>query len=78
MNVPPIARSHAAPRNDNWPVLLTVPEAAQLLRTTTRGVYAMVERRQLPGVVRIRRRVLFRAEALLDWFHQKSAPSLEE
>lgn len=78
MNVPSIARSHAAPRNDSWPVLLTVPEAAQLLRTTTRGVYAMVERRQLPGVVRIRRRVLFRTEALLDWVHQKSAPSLEE
>jgi hypothetical protein len=38
----------------------------------------MVERRQLPGVVRIRRRVLFRTEALLDWVHQKSAPSLEE
>ena len=77
MNVPPIARSHAAAER-NWPVLLTVPEAAQLLRTTTRGVYAMVERRQLPGVVRIRRRVLFRTEALLDWVHQKSAPSLEE
>lgn len=34
--------------------------------------------RQLPGVVRIRRRVLFRTEALLNWVHQKSAPSLEE
>jgi len=78
MNVPPIARSHAAPRNDNWPVLLTVPEAAQLLRTTARGVYAMVECRQVPGVVRIGRRVLFRTEALLHWVHQKSVPSLEE
>jgi excisionase family DNA binding protein len=77
MNVPSISRSHAA-RGEVWPVLLTVPEAAHLLRTTPRGVYAMVERRQLPGVVRIRRRVLFRTEALLDWVHQKSAPSLEE
>jgi len=59
-------------------MLLTVPEAAELLRTSPRGVYAMVERRQLPGVVRIRRRVLFRTDALLDWVHQKSAPSLEE
>jgi hypothetical protein len=40
--------------------------------------YAMVERRQLPGVVRIRRRVLFRTEALLDWVHQKSAPLPKE
>ena len=58
-------------------MLLTVPEAAHLLRTSPRAIYAMVERRQLPGVVRIRRRVLFRTEALLDWVHQKSAPSLE-
>ena len=77
MNVPSIVRSHAATEKHDWPVLLTVPETAHLLRTT-RGVYAMVERRQLPGVVRIRRRVLFRTEALLDWVLQKSAPSLEE
>jgi excisionase family DNA binding protein len=69
MNVPSIAHSHAATDKRDWPVLLTVPEAAHLLRTSTRGIYAMVERRQLPGVVRIRRRVLFRSEALLDWVH---------
>lgn len=58
------------------PVLLTVDEAADLLRTTKRAIYAMIERRQLPGVVRIGRRVLFRATDLLDWLNQKSAPSL--
>ena len=57
------------------PVLLTVDEAADLLRTTKRAIYAMIERRQLPGVVRIGRRVLFRATDLLDWLNQKSAPS---
>jgi predicted DNA-binding transcriptional regulator AlpA len=41
-------------------------------------MYAMVERRQLPGVVRIRRRVLFRTAALLDWVDQKSAPLPKE
>lgn len=60
------------------PLFLNVDEAAELLRTTRRAIYAMVERRQLPGVVRLRRRVLFRADDLLDWLDQKRAPSPEE
>lgn len=60
------------------PLLLTPDDAANLLRTTRRAVYAMVERRQLPGVIRLRRRVLFRADVLLDWLDQKRAPSPKE
>jgi excisionase family DNA binding protein len=60
------------------PILLTVDEAAGLLRTTRRAIYAMIERRQLPGVIRVRRRVLLRADDLLDWLDQKCAPSPEE
>jgi excisionase family DNA binding protein len=60
------------------PMLLTVDEAAALLRTTRRAMYAMVERRQIPGVIRIRRRVLFRAADLLDWLDQKCAPLPKE
>ena len=60
------------------PVLLTVDEAATLLRTTRRGIYAMISRRQLPGVIRIRRRVLVRADDLLHWLDQKRAPSPQE
>lgn len=60
------------------PVLLTADEAADLLRTTRRAIYAMVERRQLPGVVKLRRRVLLRADDLLHWLDQKCAPSPEE
>jgi excisionase family DNA binding protein len=74
MNVLQSGHTHVTSENTSWPVLLTVDEAAALLRTTRRAVYAMVERRQLPGVVRIRRRVLFRTAALLDWVDQKSAP----
>jgi excisionase family DNA binding protein len=60
------------------PHLLTIDETADLLRTSRRAIYAMIARRQLPGVVRIRRRVLVRADDLLDWLHQKRAPSPEE
>ena len=59
------------------PALLTSGEVAALLRTTRRAVYAMVEREQLPGAVRLGRRVLFRQDAMLDFLRQKSAPSLE-
>jgi excisionase family DNA binding protein len=60
------------------PLFINVDEAAMLLRTTRRAIYAMVERRQLPGVVRLRRRVLFRSDVLLDWLDQKRAPSPKE
>jgi len=43
------ARTH----NAALPVLLTVDDAAALLRTTRRAIYLMVERRQLPGITRI-------------------------
>jgi len=65
--------THVGRRCDPLPVLLTVDEAATLLRTTRRAIYAMIERRQLPGVIRIRRRVLFRADDLLHWLDQKRA-----
>ncbi len=59
------------------PVLLTPTEVAELLRTSRKAIYTMIERRQLPGIVRIGRRVLVGQAALLDWLRQKSAPSLE-
>lgn len=49
------------------PELLTIDEAAALLRTTRRAIYAMIARHHLPGVVRVRRRVLLRADALCRW-----------
>lgn len=83
---PPSSRSHLTADGSRehgisrrgLPLFLNVDEAAELLRTTRRAIYAMVERRQLPGVVRLRRRVLFRADDLLDWLDQKRAPSPEE
>jgi excisionase family DNA binding protein len=60
------------------PTLLTAGDVAALLRTSRKAVYALIERRQLPGVVRIGRRVLIREDNLVEWLRQKSAPSLKE
>jgi excisionase family DNA binding protein len=59
------------------PLLATVDETAELLRTTRKAIYSMIERGQLPGVTRIGRRVLISTADLLDWLRQKSTPSLE-
>jgi excisionase family DNA binding protein len=66
-----------AAKQVNLPALLTCDEVAQLLRTSKKAIWAMSERKQLPGIVRIGRRLLFRQDALLDWLRQKSTPSLE-
>ena len=71
---PSASETRHVERQRPLPMLLTIDETADLLRTTRRAVYAMVERRQLPGVVRVRRRVLVRSQELLDWLDQKSAP----
>lgn len=72
------ARATSRAAAADHPTLLTVDEAAELLRTSRRAVYAMVERRQLDGVLRVRRRVLFHRATLLDWLDQKRAPSSKE
>jgi excisionase family DNA binding protein len=59
------------------PTLMTPGEVATVLRTSRKAIYAMIERGQLPGVIRIGRRVLIREQELVEWLRQKSAPSLE-
>lgn len=46
------------------PELMTVEEVATFLRTSIDAIYKMVERKQLPGVVRSHggRRILFRRD----------------
>jgi len=63
---------------DGLPLFLTPAEAASLLRTTRKAIYVMIERRQLPGVTRIGRRVLVRTSTLLEWLDQQCASSLQE
>lgn len=60
------------------PLLVTVGETATLLRTSRKAIYSMIDRRQLPGVVRIGRRVLISTPDLLHWLRQKCASSPKE
>ena len=62
-------------RPNALPRFLTVDETAEVLRTTRRGAYAMAERGQLPGVTRIGRRMLVRADDLLDFLDRSRTPS---
>ena len=63
--------------SDPLPFLMTVDETAQLLRTTRKAIYAMVNRGALPGVVRVGRRLLVRRDDLLRWLDGSRAPSPE-
>lgn len=75
INTPPrviVMPTSSATDNSIVPAFLTIEETALLLRTTRKAVYALVERRQIPGVTRIGRRVLVRSDELLDWLRQKS------
>lgn len=62
---------------EHLPTLLTVEETAALLRTTPKAIYSMHERRQLPGAVKVRRRLLFSRTELVRWLEQNRVPSLE-
>lgn len=54
--------------DETLPPLLTVEEVAgKFLRTSRRAVYQMVQRDQIPGVIRVGRRLLFRKDVLVNW-----------
>jgi excisionase family DNA binding protein len=57
------------------PFLLTADEAAALLRTTRKAIYARAERGLLPGVLRDGRRLLVRRDDLLSWLNERRAAS---
>lgn len=63
----PAARGGGVSGLADLPPLLTPAEAAGLLRTSKGAIYAMVERAQLPGAVRVGRRLLIRRDDLLAW-----------
>jgi excisionase family DNA binding protein len=61
---------------NDLPIFLTADEAADLLRTTRKAIYVRIERRQLPGVKKVGKRILIRSSILLEWIDQQGAPSL--
>ncbi len=65
-------------RFSDLPLLLTVAETAELLRTSPKAIYAMASRGLLPGVTRLGRRVLIRRDELIRWLDESRAPSLED
>ena len=54
------------------PSLHTADEVAELLRTSTKAVYAMFSKGRLPGGVRVGRRLLFRHDRLLQFISENS------
>ena len=58
--------STVAVSREDLPLLLPVETAAELLHTSPKAIYAMAERGQLPGAVRVGRRLLIRRDELLD------------
>lgn len=63
---------------EDLPLLLTPDEAALLLRTSRKAVYSLAERGQIPGVVRIGRRLLIERDPLVSWLHRSRAASPKE
>ncbi len=66
---------HSAEVLRNPPSILNVPEAAALLRISTRTLREHVSARRLP-VVRLGGRLLFRREALLGALEKATVPAL--
>lgn len=75
---PPASAEQESRSASALPILLTVDETAALLRTSRKAVYTMIDRRLLPGVTRIGRRVLVRSADLLDFLDHNRAPSPQE
>jgi excisionase family DNA binding protein len=62
---------------DPLPIFLKPEEAADLLRTTRKAIYVMIERRRLPGARKFGKRILIRSAELIDFINQQATSSLQ-
>jgi len=69
------AAERAADRN-TLPPVLTVDEAAGLLRVNRKTLYDAVRAGEVPGVVRVGRSIRIGREALLRWMEGNGSPAL--
>ena len=77
MHTPPAASpTSAAPASSPVPHLLTVDEVAEMLRTSRKGIYALIYKGALPGVIRLHRRLLIDRADLVKWLNQSRTVSL--
>ena len=56
------------------PLVMTVDETADLLRVNRKTVYQMIDRNELPGVVRAGRKIRVSTQAVLEWLQRPSHP----
>ena len=64
-----------ATRETTLPLLLNALDVAELLRTSRKAIYKMVESAALPEPIRIGRRLLFHRDDLLAWIDERRALS---
>ena len=55
------------------PVLVTTNEVAEAFRTSRKVIYEMARKGQLPGAVRLGRRLLFRRDRLLEYLRERES-----
>jgi excisionase family DNA binding protein len=69
------AHERAADR-PTLPSVLTVDEAARLLRVNRKTLYEAVRAGEVPGVVRVGRSIRIGRDALLRWMEGNGSPAL--
>ena len=57
--------------------LLTVPEVAEMLRLTSKGVYSLVAARRIP-FIRVSNRLRFQKDDVVRWLEQNRVPARED
>jgi excisionase family DNA binding protein len=69
-------RSGSGEQASTLPPVLTVDEAAQLLRVNRKTLYEAVRLGHVPGVVRLGRSIRIGRDALLGWLQGNGSPAL--